>query len=100
MVLQIGKVNMMNSTFSGTYTINDREENSRFPVRGEFDPDGITIGWVVSYWNKNVNDHALGAWAGYARVESNDKAVLSMTRIIAHQSDRDTTTGWGTYVLE
>ena len=100
MVLQIGKVNMMNSTFSGTYTINDREENSHFPVRGQFDPDGITIGWVVSYWNKDVNDHAVGAWAGYARVESNDKHVLLMTGIIAHQSDIKTTTGYETYVLE
>ena len=90
----------MNSTFAGTYTINNREENSRFPLRGEFDPNGVTIGWVVSYWNRDVNDHALGAWAGYAKVESDNKHVLSMTGMIAHEDNMQTTSGSGTYVLE
>ena len=99
-VVQIDKVNTMNSTFAGTYTINNREENSRFPIRGEFDPNGVTIGWVVSYWNRDVNDHALGAWAGYAKVESDNKSVLSMTRLIAHEDNMQTTIGYGTYVLE
>lgn len=99
-VVQIDKVNTMNSTFAGTYTINNREENSRFPIRGEFDPNGVTIGWVVSYWNRDVNDHALGAWAGYAKVESDNKHVLSMTGMIAHEDNMQTTSGSGTYVLE
>ena len=99
-VVQIDKVNTMNSTFSGTYTINNRVENSRFPIRGEFDPNGMTIGWVVSYWNRDVNDHALGAWAGYVKIESDNKAVLSLTTMIAHEDNMQTTIGSGTYVLE
>jgi hypothetical protein len=64
-------VNKENSTFAGTYgIIRSKDETAEFPFRGEFDPQGITLGWVVSYWSKNgyENDHALGAWAGYLRL--------------------------------
>ena len=100
-LLAVDKVNTINSTFAGTYGIVSDGTISKFPFRGEFDPNGITIGWVVSYWNEYVNDHALGAWAGYARIDlATRRAILSLTRIIAHQDSYNTTTGYDTFVLE
>ena len=101
-VLKVDKVNKMNSTFAGTYGIIRADETAEFPFRGEFDPQGITVGWVVSYWNQEENDHALGAWAGYARL-SPDRIpnwIISTTRIIAHEDNYNTTTGYDTFVLE
>lgn len=100
--LVINKVNKENSTFAGTYEIVTRTDTVfEFPFRGEFDPEGITIGWVVTFWNKYQNDHSLGAWAGYAKMESGtQRAELSTTRIIAHESTFNTTTGYDTFVLQ
>jgi hypothetical protein len=99
-------VNKENSTFAGTYgIIRSKDETAEFPFRGEFDPQGITLGWVVSYWSKNgyENDHALGAWAGYLRLGNYGRAprwIFSTTRIIAHEDNYNTTTGYDTFVLE
>jgi hypothetical protein len=94
-VLMIDKVNKINSTFAGAYAIiRDDIKNSEFPFRGEFDPQGITIGWVVSYWNDQVNDHALGAWAGYVAStlpDKNPEWIITATRIIAHENNSNTT---------
>ena len=85
-LLEIEKVNTKNATFAGTYGIIRDGTISKFPFRGEFDPVGITIGWVVLYWNKYINDHALGARTGYARIQLDDqRASMSMTRLIAHE---------------
>ena len=69
-----------------------------FPLRGQFDPEGITIGWVVSFWNKYQNNHVLGAWAGYAKKDpSTQRVELSTTVITAHESNLNTTTGYDTF---
>ena len=100
-VLEIEKVNKVNSTFAGTYVITNEPSSSRFPFRGEFDPDGITVGFVVSYWNKYVNYHAIGAWTGYLKIEPESRqCVLSMSSMIAHESNQNTTSGSDTFVLE
>ena len=102
-VLMIDKVNKINSTFAGTYAIiRDDIRNTEFPFRGEFDPQGITIGWVVSYWNDQVNDHALGVWAGYVSSlpDKNPEWIMTTTRIIAHDDNSNTTTGIDVFVLE
>jgi hypothetical protein len=103
-VLMIDKVNKINSTFAGAYAIiRDDIKNSEFPFRGEFDPQGITIGWVVSYWNDQVNDHALGAWAGYVTStlpDKNPEWIITATRIIAHEGNSNTTTGIDVFVLQ
>ena len=57
------------ATFAGVYQITRESPTSTFPFRGEFDPAGITIGWVVSYWNDNVNYYSLGAWTGYYAIK-------------------------------
>ena len=103
-VLEIEKINKVNSTIAGTYGLTrDPPPTPQFPFRGEFDPNGITVGWVVSYWNDNINYHSVGAWAGYLKYSpdlESGKYVLSMSRIIAHQSDENTTSGYGTFVWE
>ena len=101
-ILKIDKVNKINSTFAGTYGIIRNDEIAEFPFRGEFDPQGITIGWVVSYWREDENDHAMGAWTGYLRFVASRAAVwtITTTRIIAHENNCNTTTGYDTFALE
>ena len=92
---------MKNATFAGTYRITNEPPTSHFPVRGEFDPTGITVGWVVSYWNEYVNYHSLGVWTGYLKIQPDgQRACMSMTRLIAHEEDRNTTSGYGTFILQ
>ena len=93
-ILKIDKVNKANSTFAGTYGIVRNDETAEFPFRGEFDPKGITIGWVVSYWNEYENNHALGAFAGYLKLGGDriPRWTIPVTRIITHE---DTTTDCG-----
>ena len=100
--LRIEKVNKENSTFAGIYDLNrEPPPSSKFPFRGEFDPQGITVGWVVSYWNTYVNDHALGAWAGYMSIgHETGKPFIATTGMIAHESDRNTTSGTGNFELK
>ena len=87
--------------FAGTYRVTDEDSYSTFPFHGEFDPAGITIGWVVSYWNDCVNNHSLGAWTGYLIVQPDgQRASMSMTRLIAHEGNRNTTSGYGTFILQ
>ena len=104
-VLKINKVNKANSTFAGTYgIIRSSDETAKFPFRGEYDPKGITLGWVVSYWSALgcENDHAVGVWAGYLKL-GNDRVpkwTFSTTRLIAHEENYNTTTGYDTFTLE
>lgn len=104
--ITIDKVNTENATFAATYTIL-RESNANFPIRGEFDPDGVSIGWVVSYWNRDGNDHALGVWAGYVESENvwpepmDDTSTIVTTRLITHNGNSaDTTVGFDRFRLE
>ena len=100
-MLTVNTVNEKNATFAGIYRITSEPITSQFPVRGQFDPMGITIGWVVSYWNDNVNYHSLGAWTGYVKIQPDGQRVsMSMTRLIAHGQNRNTTSGYGTFILQ
>ena len=101
-IVEIEKVNSLNATFSATYGLIKGSVTERFPLRGQFDPQGITIGWSVSYWNSYENYHSLGVWTGYVcrGVGSLGTVLqLSMTVAIAHGDDKDTTTGSGQFVL-
>ena len=100
-VLEFEKVNKVNFTIAGTYDITIEPPTSRFPFRGEFDPKGITVGFIVSYWNDYIDDHALGVWAGYVKIEPQSRQyVLSMSGMIAHENNQNTTSGYDTFVLE
>ena len=94
----IDKVNQGNATFAAFYVI-EREPTTAFPIRGEFDPEGSTIGWVVSYWNTARNYHSVGAWAGYVSSEG-EKYAIDTTRLIAHGDSGDTTVGADRFSLE
>ena len=100
-LLQIDKVNTKNATFAGTYKKIDETFTVYFPFCGEFDPIGITVGWVVSYWNDHVNYHSIGVWTGYARVTPESleslraRWQLLVSRLIAHQDSSNTTSGHG-----
>ncbi len=92
--MTIDKVNQKNATFSGSYQAN---REGPFPLHGQFDPAGITIGWVVSYEWTNFN--SLGAWTGYARVGSDNQTTLSMKYLIADQDTSNTTSDSATFIL-
>ncbi len=93
-------MNSENATFAATYTILE-EHNSVFPIRGEFDPQGVSIGWVVSYWNEYVNYHSLGAWAGYVDLIKADRPSIVTTRLITHNGNpADTTVGFDTFMIQ
>ena len=86
--LEIYQVDYKNATFSGTYEIIRNSTISKFPLRGEFDPVGSSIGWVVSYWNEDVNDNTVGVWSGYVVVTPAPNKVripiLYMKWLITH----------------
>ena len=95
-------MNIVNATFAATYDIIRRSSTDVFPIRGEFDPEGVSIGWVVSYWNKYMNDHAIGAWAGYLEREGDrEKPSIVTTRLISHNGDpTDVTVLFDRFTLE
>ena len=66
--MKINQVNYKNATFAGTYGVIRNGTISKFPLCGEFDPTGTSIGWVVSYQNEDINDHAVGVWSRYALI--------------------------------
>ena len=103
-VLRIDKVNKANSTFAGAYGMKRARDGAVvdwFPLRGEYDPQGITIGWVVSYWTGYFNWNSLDAWAGYLSLglDQGSKWTISTTRISV-QGENDTTIFPDTFVLE
>lgn len=94
----IDKVNKGNATFAAFYVIY-RQPITSFPIRGEFDPDGSTIGWIVSYWNTARNDHAVGSWTGYVQIEGETTSIYT-TRIISNGNAADTTVGFDRFTLQ
>ena len=97
--LEILRINPVNSTFAGTYGIVHGTTIEKFEFRGAFDPMGITLGWSFSYWNRENNYHSFGAWSGYLEATMGSYK-MSTTGLIAHQSDKSTSNGPGTFVLQ
>ena len=92
--LVIGNVDLANSTFSGTYGTLDNGTMATYPFHGEFDPTGITVGWLVSFRNQSVNHHALGAWSGYySCLGEYPKNYIRVTKIITYPPQYLTKTG-------
>ena len=82
-VLKIYEVNKTDSTFAGTYQIiRSLDDFSEFPFHGQYNPKGITIGWVVTYWStfEYRNNHTVVAWAGSLR-PGESGWILSATRV-------------------
>ena len=102
--LEIFQVNDKNGTFTGAYGIIRNGTISKFPLRGQFDPVGPTIGWVVSYWNEDINDHAVGVWSGNGGViPAGSKRyrlpVLYVNWLITHGESHNTTSGSDKFYL-
>ena len=100
-LMTILKVNNENATFAATYEIL-QDPNSKYPIRGEFDPNGVSIGWVVSYFvQDDVNLHQLGAWAGYIETNVEEMNAIVVTRLITHDGDpASTTIGFDRFMLK
>ena len=94
----IDKVSKSNATFAAFYVI-EREPTTAFPIRGEYDPEGSTIGWVVSYWNTARNDHAVASWAGYIKM-AGEKPLIDATGLIAHEDSGGITVVHDRFMLE
>ena len=92
--IMIEDVSKDNATFAAFHL------TTSFPIRGEFDPTGTTIGWVMSYWYKaSRNDHMMGAWAGFVE-KAEEKTVIVATRLISNGNLADTKIGFDRFMLE
>ena len=104
-MLKIYEVNKAKSTFAGTYIVNRSSDDiAEFPLRGQYDPKGTSIGWVVSYWSVfgYENDHSLEAWAGEMRQDDEDYFtlwILHTTSVRAYEYTNDTFTGGDQFIL-
>ena len=82
-VLKIYEVNKADSTFAGTYQIiRSLDDFAEFPFHGQYNPKGITLGWVVTYWSpfERRKNHTVVAWAGSLRMGESGW-ILSTTRV-------------------
>lgn len=104
-MLKIYEVNKAKSTFAGTYIVNRSSDDiAEFPLRGQYDPKGISIGWVVSYWSVfgYENDHSLEAWAGQMSLDGGDYSMhwsFMTTSVRAYEYTNDTDIGGGEFIL-
>lgn len=83
-MLHVYEVNKTDSTFAGTYQIiRSMDDFSEFPFHGQYNPKGITIGWVVTYWSafEYRNNDTVVAWAGSLRPGTYPEWILSATQV-------------------
>ena len=101
--LKIDEVDNKTATFAGTYGIIQNNGTTEFPYIGEFNAQGVTIGWVVSYWNERENNHTLSAWAGILRLIAGPalRKIINTTRSTVEEDiHSDTKLDYATFVLE
>ena len=99
---KIDEVNNKTATFAGTFRyVEENGMATKFPLRGKFDPQGLTIGWIVSFWNKHENDYVLVTWVGRLKINFSAgpvlRAVIYATRTIAHDSGPGTDSDQGSF---
>ena len=98
-MLKIYEVNKAKSTFAGTYIVNRSSDDiAEYPLRGQYDPKGLSIGWVVSYWTAfgYENQNSLEAWAGEVWNTGGDYSTVwsLVTRsVISYEDTNNTVTG-------
>ena len=68
-VMIITDVNLTTGSFFGTYNSAVGDATKEYWLRGRFDTDGTTLGWVVSYQNEYLNAHSTAAWSGQLRIQ-------------------------------
>ena len=105
--LIIDKVSRANSTFTGIYIMPEARDGlvDWFLFRGVYDPQGIAIGWVVSYncLNHYWNYHSVDVWSGYLRLSTDrvPKWTFSAARMsTSNNYNVNVTTAHDVFVLE
>lgn len=104
-MLNIYEVNKVNSTFAGTYMVNrSLDDIAEYPLRGQYDPKGISIGWVVSYRTAfgYENNNSLEAWAGIVERVPEDYSttwILATKSVISYEDTYNTVTRSGDFYL-
>ena len=89
----IKEINSANSTLAGYYGTRINGTMLVYPFHGEYDPSGVTIGWIVSYRNQTDNQHATCVWTGYYEYAGGyPKHIFYMTKVIANEAYATTTT--------
>ena len=97
-VLEIHELNKANSTFAGTYVDNLYSHVYEYPLQGQYDPKGITIGWIVT--TKILDDvtheyyYTIQVWAGYLScitIGLKSQWTLTTNRYMIDQEYKETT---------
>lgn len=86
-VMTITKVNFTSGSFAGTYNSAVGNATKEYELRGCFDTDGRSLGWVVSYQNKYLNAHSTASWSGQIQVTPGvQKPIILTTWLLTTQS--------------
>ena len=88
-VMKISQVDKIKGTFTGALESADEEPSKSYPLNGRFDPEGCTLGWVVTFKNKHgVDLHKTTSWSGLIQVDwAFQRPIILTTWLLTHEHD-------------
>jgi hypothetical protein len=75
--------------FTGTYISTVGIAVNEYELHGRFDKDGSTLGWVVSFQNKDKNANSTTTWSGRVQKEGTEKPTIQTTWILSATECKD-----------
>jgi hypothetical protein len=100
-VMIIADVNQTTGSFAGTYNSAVGNATKEYGLRGRFDIEGFTLGWVVSYKNEYQNAHSTAAWSGQVQIRSGKPTIqttwLLTTQTTSADAWKSTNVGFDTF---
>lgn len=66
--MTISDVDYSTASFTGVYNSGVGHAEGDYELKGRFDPDGSSLGWVVSYQNSYKKAHSTASWCGQIQV--------------------------------
>ena len=100
LLFQVNSVNYKNATFAGTLK---NGTSAKFLFQGQYSPNGNTVGWVVSYFNEDINNNVVGVWTGTVTVMPQPNKVripvFTMHWILANGYTYNITSGFEQFAI-
>ena len=66
--------------FKGTYSSAVGNAKYTYPLTGQYDTQGSTLGWAVTWQNQSLNAHSTTTWSGQLQSDS-----MLITRLLTSQ---------------
>jgi hypothetical protein len=88
-IREITQLDGQSGYFTGTYESTVGIAVNEYELHGRFDKDGSTLGWVVSFQNKDKNANSTTTWSG--RVQKEEKPTIQTTWILSRTKCQDCT---------